>query len=158
LRIGEFASTKMERAESIAAMFRDAKVPAEAVADLRHRRWEKLVWNIPFNGWGTVLNLHTAGLLRTAAGQSLVRETMAEVIRAAKAVGVNLKESQVDFEIDRTGVMGDYHTSMQLDRQNGRALEIDAIVGKPLEYARSAGEANLPRMTTLLACLKTLEN
>jgi 2-dehydropantoate 2-reductase len=158
LRIGEFGSRKLERSESIAAMFRDAKVPAEAIADLRHHRWEKLVWNIPFNGWGTALNLHTAALLGTSAGQTLVRETMAEVIRAANAVGVQLKQSQIDFEIGRTAIMGEYHTSMQLDRQHGRALEIDAIIGKPLEYARSAGEADLPRMTTLLACLQLLVN
>jgi 2-dehydropantoate 2-reductase len=156
LRIGEFGSRKMDRAESIAAMFRHAKVPAEAVADLRHHRWEKLVWNIPFNGWGTALDLHTAAMLRTAAGETLIRETMAEVIRAANAVGVPIKQTLIDFEITRTRAMGDYHSSMQLDRQNGRALEIEAILTIPLKFAASAGETNLPRMTTLLACLNAL--
>jgi 2-dehydropantoate 2-reductase len=156
LRIGEFSSAKMERAEAIAAMFREAKVPAEAVADLRHHRWEKLVWNIPFNGWGTVLDLHTAAMLATAAGETLIRETMAEVIRAAHAVGVSIKPSLIDFEIGRTRKMGDYHSSMQLDRRNGRALEIEAIVGTPLRFASEAGVTALPRMTTLLGCLEAL--
>ena len=158
LRIGEFGSPEIERARSIVAMFRNAKVPAEAVADLRHSRWEKLVWNIPFNGWGAALDLHTAGLLGTRAGETLVRETMAEVIRAANAVGIPLKRSQIDMEISRTKGMGQYHTSMQLDRQNRRALEIQAILGKPLQLAASAGETNLPRMTTLLECLSALMN
>jgi 2-dehydropantoate 2-reductase len=156
LRIGEFASQELDRAQSIASLFRDAKVPAEAVADLRHHRWEKLVWNIPFNGWGTALDLHTAAMLATAAGENLIRETMAEVIRAAHAVGVPLKSSLIDAEIARTRLMGDYHSSMQLDRQNGRALEIDAILAQPLQFAASAGETNLPHMTILLACLNAL--
>jgi 2-dehydropantoate 2-reductase len=156
LRIGEFNSRKTERAESIAAMFRDAKVPAQAVADLRHHRWEKLVWNIPFNGWGTALDLHTEAMLATAAGERLIRETMAEVIRAAKPLGVSIQPSVIDFEIARTRQMGNYHSSMQLDRQNGRALEIEAIVATPLRFAAEAGETDLPRMTTLLGCLKAL--
>jgi 2-dehydropantoate 2-reductase len=157
LRIGEFASRKMDRAQSIAAMFRAAKVPAEAVEDLRHYRWEKLVWNIPFNGWGAALDLHTAQLLATAAGLRLIRETMAEVIRAAKSVGVLLKDSHIDFEISRTREMGDYHSSMQLDRQHHRGLETQAILAEPLKLATAAGDGDLPLMTTLLACLNTLQ-
>lgn len=156
VKIGEFGSRKIDRAEWIAALFRQAHVPAEAVADLHHYRWEKLVWNIPFNGWGAALDLHTAQLLATAAGETLVRETMAEVIRAAHAVGVSLNTSRIDFEITRTRQMGEYHSSMQLDRENGRGLETEAIVGKPLKFAAAAGETNLPRMATLLECLESL--
>jgi 2-dehydropantoate 2-reductase len=156
LRIGEFGSSKMDRSEAIAAMFRDANVPAEAVADLRHHRWEKLVWNIPFNGWGAALDLHTEAILATAAGETLIRETMAEVIRAAHAVGIEIKPTLIDSEIRRTRLMGAYHSSMQLDRQHGQALEIDTILAKPIAFAAAAGEKNLPRMTTLLQCLNAL--
>jgi 2-dehydropantoate 2-reductase len=156
LRIGEFSSRKVERAESIAAMFRQANVPAQAVDDLHYYRWEKLAWNIPFNGWGAALDLNTAELLATGAGETLVRETMAEVIRAANAVGAPLKMSHIDFEIGRTKPMGEYRSSMQIDRQNGRALETEAILGKPLKAAAAAGVIDLPRMTTLHACLIAL--
>ena len=156
LRIGEFGSRKTERAESIAAMFRAAKVPAEAVADLRAHRWEKLVWNIPFNGWGAALDLHTAAMLATPAGERLIRETMTEVISAAEAVGVRLRPDVIDSEIARTRLMGNYHSSMQLDRQQGRPMEVEVIVAKPLELAAKAGATDFPRMTTLLACLHSL--
>jgi 2-dehydropantoate 2-reductase len=156
LRIGEFESSKMDRAESIAAMFRAAKVPADAVTDLRHHRWEKLVWNIPFNGWGAALDLHTEAILASPAGETLTRETMAEVIRAARAVGIEIKPPLIDSEIRRTRLMGAYHSSMQLDRKNGQPLEIEAILARPLELAADVGETNLPLMTTLLMCLNAL--
>jgi 2-dehydropantoate 2-reductase len=156
LRIGEFSPSNIDRSETIAAMFRAANVPAEAVADLRHHRWEKLVWNIPFNGWGAALDLHTEAMLSTPAGETLIRETMAEVLRAARAVGIVIQTSLIDSEIRRTHLMGNYHSSMQLDRQNGQPLEIDAILARPLKLAADAGETNLPRMTTMLRCLSAL--
>jgi 2-dehydropantoate 2-reductase len=35
--------------------------------------------------------------------------------------------------------MGAYKSSMQIDRQMGRPLEIEAIIERPLQIARAAG-------------------
>ena len=54
IRLGEFIGPgKSARAERIAAMFNASKVRAETVDDLKFARWDKQVWNIPFNGLGT---------------------------------------------------------------------------------------------------------
>jgi 2-dehydropantoate 2-reductase len=156
LRIGPLQPMQLDRAESFASLFVSANVPAEAVFDLQYHRWEKLVWNIPFNGWGTALDLHTAAMLASTAGERLIRQTMAETIRAAAAVGVRLNPSVIDSEIARTRLMGNYHSSMQLDRHHNRPLEIESILALPLRLASTAGETNLPLMISLLACLRAV--
>jgi 2-dehydropantoate 2-reductase len=37
--------------------------------------------------------------------------------------------------------MGPYRTSTQIDRQSGRAIELEAIFGRPLRVAQSADVA-----------------
>ncbi|HEX8323217.1 MAG TPA: ketopantoate reductase C-terminal domain-containing protein, partial [Tepidisphaeraceae bacterium] len=155
VRIGAFANADPATAEAVAALMRDARIDAAAVNDLHHYRWQKLVWNIPFNGWGAVMDRHTQQLLDTPGGERLIRDTMEEVVRAAAAVGVALEAGIADDQIGRTRQMGAYHSSMQLDRQAGRAMEVDAVVAEPLRRAKAAGCGPLPNIESMLACLRT---
>ena len=158
VRIGPFGEATFESAEATATLMRDANIQAEAVKDLHHFRWQKLAWNIPFNGWGAALDRHTADLLATPAGESLVRDTMAEVLRAARSIGVDLDGDEfINDQIARTHRMGAYHSSMQLDRRAGRAMEVDAVVAEPLGRAKAAGCGPLPLIEAMLRCLRAID-
>ena len=50
--LGEFQRRAGPRTQELAAMFRDAGVPCKVTDNLAQAQWEKLVWNIPFNGLG----------------------------------------------------------------------------------------------------------
>ncbi len=50
--LGEFQRWPEPRTHDIASLFRHAGVPCAVTDDLRRTHWEKLVWNIPFNGLG----------------------------------------------------------------------------------------------------------
>ena len=50
--LGEFQRRAGPRTHELAAMFRDAGVPCKVTDNLAQAQWEKLVWNIPFNGLG----------------------------------------------------------------------------------------------------------
>ena len=50
--LGEFQRRAGPRTQELAAMFRDASVPCKVTDNLAQAQWEKLVWNIPFNGLG----------------------------------------------------------------------------------------------------------
>jgi hypothetical protein len=50
--IGEFRRWPEPRTHDIAALFRHAGVPCDVSGDLARAHWEKLTWNIPFNGLG----------------------------------------------------------------------------------------------------------
>jgi 2-dehydropantoate 2-reductase len=150
IRLGEFGGGKSRRADHVATLLNAAKVPCDVLDDLRYGRWEKLVWNIPFNGLSTVLDQTTDQILATEAGVQLVRRIMQEVLASARAVGVTIEDSLIDVNINRTLEMGAYRSSMQVDRQMGRDLEVEAILGNPARVGAGAG-ANNPTMQDLYA-------
>jgi 2-dehydropantoate 2-reductase len=139
IRLGEFRGGLSDRASRIAKLFNDSRVTCEVLEDLRWGRWSKLVWNIPFNGLGAVLDLTTDRLLADAGSVQLVTDIMREVIEAAEAQGLRMPADMIDRQITHTRTMGPYRSSMQIDRQEGRPLEVESILGEPFRQARAAG-------------------
>jgi 2-dehydropantoate 2-reductase len=151
--LGEFKSAAGQRARGIAEMFQLSRIPCRVLDNLRYGRWEKLVWNIPFNGLSAVLNQTTNLLLGSPEGETLIRSLMEEVIAAARAVGADLPRSLIDAKVQQTKGMGAYKTSMHLDMLSGRAMEVEAIFGCPVQMARQAG-VPVPRLEMLYRMLK----
>lgn len=142
IRIGEFAQTGLsDRITRIAEMFNSARVPCEPVENLLAARWDKLVWNIPFNGLGAMLDCSTDRLIGSEAGVAVVRAVMDEVMRCANADGVFLGSDLPQKKIDMTFRVGAYRTSMQLDRLAGREMEIDSILARPMRIGNAKGVA-----------------
>jgi len=141
IRLGDFTgpTSSTPRARAISDLFNASGIRCEVLDDLRYGRWEKLVWNVPFNGLGAALDLPTGRILATEDGRRLVAQLMGEVIATAQAIGVALPGSVIRNQIERTPTMGDYRTSMQIDRQENRPMEVEAILGRPLGVARSMG-------------------
>ena len=157
IRLGEFSRRdRRDRAEPISAMFNASRVKCEVLDDLRFGRWQKLVWNIPFNGLGAALDLSTDRIIASEEGLALVRQLMEEVRAAARADGVDLPAELVDTNVNYTRAMGAYRTSMQIDRQNGRALEVEAILGEPLRRARAGGVAT-PALEALYHAVRIVD-
>lgn len=142
IRLGDFFNAgRSPRAERIGAMFNVCGIRCEVLDDLRWGRWQKLTWNIPFNGLGATFDLTTDQLIGTAEGRRLVADLIREVIAAAGADGVDLPESLIETQIANTTTMGPYRSSMQVDRQEGRPMEVEAILGEPLRRAKAKGGA-----------------
>ena len=142
IRLGDFSPPgRSERASRIAAMFNGSRVKCEVLDDLRWGRWQKLTWNVPFNGLGAALDLTTDRLIASDEGRRLVAGLIREVIDAARADGVELPASLVETQINNTLTMGAYRSSMQIDRQEKRPMEVEAILGEPLRRAKAKGVA-----------------
>ncbi len=155
VRVGPYVESSRAVAQQIVKLMLSSKIRCEELADLKLGRWMKLVWNIPFNGLGTAMDLATDRLIANEAGRKLVADIMNEVLAAARADGVNLPADTTAAQIQRTYSMGAYKSSMQIDRQMGRPLEIDAIIERPLQVARNAGLAS-PNWEYLLRLLRLL--
>jgi 2-dehydropantoate 2-reductase len=153
--LGEYSRIEPERVERLAAMFVLAGVDCRATDDLKRARWEKLVWNIPFNGLCALLLQTVDRLLNVPATRCLVREIMLEVIRAANAQELSspIAEGYADSMLEFTDKMGVYKPSMLIDREEGRQLEIAAIFRTPLDFGVDRGMA-LPRVEMLAALLE----
>lgn len=145
-----------ERMRSIGADFEKAGIPIKLAEDLLLARWQKLVWNIPYNGLSVILDATTSALMIDANTLILVRELMDEVVAGAKKCDRMIPDSFVDEMLDHTAKMKPYRTSMKIDYDEKRALEVEAIFGNPLRMMQRAG-TQLPRIATLYQQLKFLD-
>ncbi|PSO52874.1 MAG: putative 2-dehydropantoate 2-reductase [Cyanobacteria bacterium QH_1_48_107] len=125
--------------------------------DLLLTRWEKLVWNIPFNGLSVVLDTTTEQMMADQEVRLLAEQIMQEVALAAKTAGDRLiSQTYIQNRLEYTAKMKPYRTSMKIDYDSQRPMEIEAILGNPLRAATAAG-AHLPRIQMLYQQLKFLE-
>ena len=157
--LGEFSGPPQPRTQMLARAFQDAGVPCKVTEDLARAHWEKLVWNVPFNGLGVAAAaggeavesgfwkpdsplrevLSTDRLLADPSWTNQVRGLMLEVIRTSTALGRPIPEALADDMIARTRTMGPYKASTLLDFEQGRPLELEALFLEPLRQARAAG-------------------
>ena len=153
--LGELKHRDRARLEQLTAMFIKAGVECRATEDLRRARWEKLVWNIPFNGLCALLLQPVNKLLKQDATRALVRMIMLEVIAAANAQDLSkpIADGYADSMLEFTDNMGEYRPSMQIDREMGRLLELTAIFKIPLEYGQRK-RIPMPRVEMLSALLE----
>ncbi len=154
LTLGEFSAGLQGRAEGLAERFSEAKIPTSAMDDLEKAQWEKLIWNIPFNGLAVAEGgLTTEELLADPAIENQIRELMFEVVAAARGQGIFLEESLVEKNIKRTREMKAYRASTMIDFIEGRELELEAIWEEPLRRAKLAGVPT-PALEKLLDTMK----
>jgi len=159
VRLAEFTDGITQRLKDLTVTFNKADIPCEACTDLARIRWEKLVWNIPFNGLCALTGLATDRLLACAETRTLIIEMMQEVIAAANRQGLSEPIDANSFirkMISATEGMDAYRPSMMIDRLNGQPLELEAIYGLPLQRAAQQG-APMTRVGMLYALLKITE-
>ncbi len=143
------------RLEAIAEDFRAAQVPTTCAEDLLRSRWKKLVWNIPYNALSVILRTTTDRLMQNPDARALVESVMREVIAAAAACGKTIEEAFVRKMLDDTDRMKPYKTSMMLDFEAGRPMEIEALYARPLAASQAAGFP-APMIETLMRQLRFL--
>lgn len=144
----------------LAAAFKQAGIPCTTTADLAAIRWQKLVWNIPFNGLCALLGCTTSDLLACQGLTADIRQIMHEVIRAANSQDLHEPISApayIEQMLTMTAAMDHYKPSMLVDRENGRPLELEAIYGEALRRAEQQGMA-MPRTQFLYHLLQQQES
>lgn len=148
--LGEWRPDDRGRVMELERRFKAAHIQGVAVENLEKSQWEKLVWNIPFNGLSVAEGgVTTDVLLASAETENELRALMVEVITAARALGLDLADELIDFNIDRTRPMGPYRTSSMIDFVEGREVEVEPIWEEPLRRATAAGVA-MPHLENLV--------
>jgi 2-dehydropantoate 2-reductase len=156
MTFGEFARPAGERVRAVGSMFADVGVATRVLDNLAEARWQKLIWNIPFNGLAVAGGgAATDKILSDPRLAVQVRPLMDEVATAARRFGYDVPESFIQAQIDVTPGMGAYQPSSLVDFLNGREVEVEAIWGEPLRRAQAAG-LEMPRLAALYAELKRL--
>lgn len=142
IRLGEYARKDQHRCTELAKIFAAAGIPCETSDDLVRIRWEKLVWNIPFNGLCALTGKDVTEFLEHLPTRELIVALMQEVLFAANRQGLK-SPIESDLFIARmlsaSDMMDHYRPSMMIDRQEGRPLELESIYKIPLQCASAAG-------------------
>ena len=145
-----------DRMRAVGADFEAAGIEIRMADDLLLARWRKLVWNVPFNGLSVLLDARVDELMTNPASRLLVEETMVEIADAAGSCGKTIERDFVDYMLGLSEKMKPYRTSMKIDHDLGRPMEVEAIVGNPLRTARRHGAA-VPRLDMLYRTLQFLD-
>lgn len=139
-----------------AELFRAAGIDSQAMSDLACARWQKLVWNVPYNGLSVLLQGSTTPLMADSHSRALIQALMAEVVEGARACGHEVPQGYAEQLFAGTEKMPDYWPSMYHDFAHNRPLELEGIYAEPLARARAAG-CSLPRLEALYQALAFID-
>jgi 2-dehydropantoate 2-reductase len=155
LVFGDYPQGVSDKTATFAAMFDESGIKAATTDDVVTARWQKTVWNAPFNPISVLSNgLDTQTVLNTQ--EAYLRAIMCEVAEIAKAVGHPLRDDIIDLNIDNTRKMPPYKTSMLIDFEHGRMMETEAILGNAVREGQMAGVVT-PYLSSLYALMKLRE-
>jgi 2-dehydropantoate 2-reductase len=137
-------------------LFRSASIDSQAMANLHQARWQKLVWNIPYNGLSVLLGASTTPLMADPDSREMIKVLMAEVVQGAIACGHDVPAGYAEHLFMMTEKMPDYWPSMYHDFLHKRPLELQALYARPLAAAKAAG-CELPRIEALYRSLSFID-
>ncbi len=155
LALGNLPSGISRKTEQLCELFNKSGIECGAVDNIVTGRWQKCVWNAPFNPLSVLSGgLLTLDILQTQ--EFFVRSIMQEVCDIAAASGHPLPDDIVNINIDNTYTMPPYKTSMLLDYESGQPMETEAILGNALRAAQRLGIA-APHLASVYALMKLRE-
>ena len=161
--IGHFEDDPGELA-LLSQLLESGGIEVTVAPNLRYARWEKLCWNIPFNGLSVAAGgVGTRAIVEDPELRATAERAMREVVAIANAdlaaAGSDARLTEgavVGWMFAQTDTMGDYRTSMVIDYVAGRPLEVESILGEPLRRAAALGVA-APTIATLYSLVRAAE-
>jgi 2-dehydropantoate 2-reductase len=143
------AGAPSERVQRITDAFKAAGFGAEASSDIRKEIWLKLLGNMCFNPISALVGCSTDQLIDDPRLYALFIGLMDEALALGKALGIAVDIKPAE-RIAITRKLGTVKTSMLQDVEGGRPLEIDGILGAPVEAAEALGHP-APLMSAVYA-------
>jgi 2-dehydropantoate 2-reductase len=155
--LGTYPAGISAKAAELAEMFTKGGAPAAAVEDVLAARWRKLMWNAPFNPLSVISGgADTKSMLGSEIFTGLVKDVMKEVVALSIADGHPLDYEMIDNTIKDTYKMTPYKTSMLLDYENRRPMEVEVILGNAVKIGEKYG-VDVPRLKTLYSILSFMD-
>lgn len=147
--LGEPDGSKSERAMALSKALAAAGLKAPVRPRLRDEIWVKLWGNLSFNPISALTHATLDVLCTDPGTRAVARGMMLEAQEIAEKLGVKFP-IDVEKRIDGGAAVGAHRTSMWQDLDQGRPMEIDALVGSVQELGRLT-ETPTPTIDTVLA-------
>jgi 2-dehydropantoate 2-reductase len=152
LVLGEPDGSESVRLTKIAAVLQGAGINVTVTTRIRDAVWDKLWGNIAFNP----MSVLTGATMEVMAGdldlRPILSAAMSECQRVAERFGTRFGRS-VETRIDEARRLGAFKTSMLQDFENGRPVEIEALVDAVVELGRDVTVAT-PTLAALGAMVR----
>ena len=150
--LGEPDGSKSDRALALSKALSAAGLKAPVRPRLRDEIWVKLWGNLSFNPISALTHATLDVLCTDEGTRSVARNMMLEAQTIAEKLGVKFP-IDVERRIDGGAAVGAHRTSMLQDLDQGRPMEIDALVGSVQELGRVT-DTPTPTIDTVLALVK----
>ncbi len=133
--LGEPDGSRSERAQALSKALSAAGLKAPVRPKLRDEIWVKLWGNLSFNPISALTHATLDVLCTDPGTREVARNMMLEAQTIAEKLGVKFP-IDVDRRIQGGAEVGAHRTSMLQDLDQGRPMEIDALVGSVQELGR----------------------
>jgi 2-dehydropantoate 2-reductase len=138
LEIGELSGKESERVKRIVSILRGCGIEARVSKDIRYTLWKKLMWNVAFNPYSVVTKATVGQMLSLPETFSVLKNLMLECMKVAEKNGVKLKEKTLNAYLKPSNDLLDYKTSMLLDFERGKPIELEGITGALIRKAEES--------------------
>jgi 2-dehydropantoate 2-reductase len=133
--LGELDGAHTSRVEAISAALTKAGFKAPVIADIRSEIWLKLWGNLSFNPISALTHATLVDLVRYPLTRDLSMAMMREAEAIAGQLGITFRVG-IDKRLAGAERVGAHKTSMLQDVEQGKPIEIDALVGAVAELGR----------------------
>ena len=149
--LGELDDRPSPRVSALARAMDQAGLKTEVSPNIRGAVWNKLIGNVSFNPVAALALQRVDQIFARADLLAVVRAVLAEAMAVGRAYGVAFPMT-VEQRLEVARRLGTGRPSMLQDVEQGRPMEVEAIVGAVVELARKAGVAT-PVTDTLYALI-----
>ena len=147
----EMNDPRSQVVDQLSREFNAAGIPTGVSDNIRYELWRKLLINNGVNPLSALTRLDTRSLTHHPEFRHVVVGMMNETLDAAKADGVDLTREDLEEMFDLISSFNAIKTSMLVDREKGRPLELDSIAGAVLRRCEAMGvEAPYTRLVCAL--------
>jgi 2-dehydropantoate 2-reductase len=152
--LGELDGSTTPRIQAISQAMGRAGFKAPVVRDIRSEIWLKLWGNLSFNPISALTHATLVDLCQFPRTRELAARMMAEAETIASKLGVQMRIS-IERRIAGAEKVGAHKTSMLVDVEQGRPIELDALMGAVIELGDLTQTAT-PHISAVYACASLL--
>lgn len=155
LPIGELDGSETPRIRGIAAVLKSAGFKSPILTDVRSEIWLKAWGALSFNPISALTGATMREICQDPMTRRLVATMMQEAQQVAEQLGISFRVS-LERRIEGAERVGDHKTSMLQDREAGRKLEVEALIGSIREIGQIVGQAT-PTIDSIYALTRLLD-
>ena len=153
LVFGEIDGGQSERAKAVHSALAGAGLRVELTSDVDAALWRKFLFICAWSGMICLTRSSMSEILASPATESMTMSVLREVQAVGAARGIDLPDSEVDAAMQSFREAGeDSVSSMNIDLQAGKPLEIEVLNGAVARMGPEAGVAT-PVNDFIVACL-----